>query len=195
MRKKVVVILLVLGVALVLAGIGAWFFLAREPADMISPTEPTTTTPSIPQILTWKDPAGFIFEYPSGLKIDNHPEDEINYANLEITSPGKTGKIKIMASDTKLKKISEWEKGQKEFSMTSLAGKEAKKIILGTDKTTIGTIDSDILFTVETEPETDSSFWQKIFDQIVLSFEFFYPTPASGSPGGGDIIEEEEIIE
>jgi len=206
MQKKIIVIVAVVG-TLVLGGGLWWLSKGSGKGTPVSPeVSQTSSEPaqSSAEALTWEDPAGFTFEYPQGTKINNHPEDEVNYANLEMTYSANDGKILILAQDTTLKKISDWEKTQIKFSMDKLGGKEAKKISLNTGETTIGTLDSAILFTIQVTPGTDSQFWQKAFDQIVTSFKFWQPTPAqsgsnsatSGTSGGsGDIIEEEEIIE
>lgn len=202
MQKKVVIIIAVIG-TIVLGGGLWWFGRSSEKANLISPKVPPTDNepskaPSL-KTLKWEDPAGFIFEYPEGVKINNHPEDKVNYANLEMTYPGKEGKIFVLAQDTALKRISDWEKTQTQSSAVTLGGKEAKKISVNAGITIIGTIDDGILFTIKEVQETDPTFWQKAFDQIISSFKFWQPTPAESSTpasgGGGEIIEEEEIIE
>lgn len=207
MPKKVIIPVLIAVGVLLIAG-GVLFTLGRsekKEEGVISPglieeeAQPTTTAP---ETLIWKDPAGFSFSYPSGVKINNHPEDKINYANLELTLSGKTGSIKILASDTKLKKIADWEKGQLKFSAKTLGGKEAKEITLNIGKTTVGMIDSNILFTVEMTPEDENTLWQSTYEEVVSSFELWEPTPAQSSnagssqeTSGGDVVEEEEVIE
>lgn len=199
-HQALLIILATVGI-IILAG-GIWWF-ARSKKEVSSPVIPgspeTFPTTVKSKLLTWNDPAGFTFQYSSELSINNHPEDQVNYANLEITASGKTGSILIMASDTKLKKIVDWEKTQTKSSAATLGGKEAKEISLSTGETAIGSIDSAILFTIKMTPGNDSVFWQKNYDKIISSFGFWYPTPAQSSSGGGggssDIIEEEEIIE
>jgi hypothetical protein len=202
-QKKVIIILAI--VVVLLIGGGVWWFGKGQgnPSPVVPGGEEPLSRPtdklSSSNTKTWNDPAGFTFEYSSGLAINNHPEDQINYANLEITSIGKTGSILIMAGDTKLKKIADWEKTQTKSEITTLGGKEAKKITLNTGETEIGAIDSGILFTIKMNLSSDSSlFWSDSFDQIIKSFTFVYPTTAPSSAGGdgsSEIIEEEEVIQ
>lgn len=199
MQKKVVIVLAI--IVVIVLGCGLWWFGGQSKKEpLVAPVVVEKSTPTVsPKILTWNDPAGFTFLYDASLKINNHPEDKENYANLTITGE-KTGSITILASDTKLKSTADWEKGQTKAEKAVLGGKEAKLITLNVGKTTIGAIDSGILFTIEMEPGSDSVAWQKHFDKIVSSWTFVYPTsvPASsggGQSSGGDIVEEEEIIQ
>lgn len=201
MQKKVIIIFSVVGVLLVLAA-GVWYLKMKSGnAEIVSPNSAETSKlpTAAPKLLAWNDPAGFTFQYNGILKIDNHPEDKVNYANLEIKEPGKEGKILILASDTKYKDVSEWVakdanlKGGNVVDIT-LGGKAAKKISLAdSSKVIIGAIDDKILFTIELNSTSDTT--------IVSSFKFVYPTSAPKTPAGGssstgsDIIEEEEIIE
>ncbi len=194
------------GVVLITIGIIGFFIIRNQKQNFTPATNQqdlATPTPSeVLQELVWNDPGGFIFNYPAGLKINDHPKDNINYSNLEITAEGKQGKILILARDSQYKNLEEWIKGNKDFkdnlvSEATLGDKSAKKIAFSnSDRITIGIIDDEILFTIEVIPEGEM-FWQDIFDRIVTSFKFWYPSPAdSGSSGeSGEIIEEEEIIE
>ena len=202
MKSKAFIIAVVF-VCLLLAGGGIYLFTSRNKTEeTVSPASQEQKLPqpsAAPKLLTWNDPAGFTFQYDPELKIDNHPQDKVNYANLEITEAGKEGKVLIMAADTKYKSVSEW--AAKAIDAT-LGGKPAKRIVTaGSDKVVVGTIDDKILFTIEMDPAGVTT-WQKRFDQIISSYEFVYPTSAPGksspSTSGsseGDIVEEEEIIE
>lgn len=191
-------LLVIIPICLLLVGGGMYLFTLRSKTkETVSPAgqEQKWPEPTVgPKLLTWNDPAGFAFQYDSGLEIDNHPEDKINYANLEITEPGKEGKIIVLAADTKYKSVSEW--AAKAVDAT-LGGKPAKRIVTaGSDKVVVGAIDDKILFTVEMDLAGVTT-WQERFDQIISSYEFVYPTavPQKSSGSSGDIIEEEEIIE
>ncbi len=218
MKSKVFIIIIVF-VCLLLAGGGIYLFTSRNKTEeTVSPTSQEQELPqptAAPKLLTWNDPAGFTFQYDSELKIDNHPQDKVNYANLEITEAGKEGKILIMASDAKYKDVNEWVtkdaklKGSNAID-TTMGGKPAKKIkIADSVKVVVGVIDDKILFTIEMDPTSMTleikdkeyfSTWQKRFDQIISSYEFVYPTavpqkssPSTSGSSEGDIIEEEVI--
>lgn len=208
MQKKVVIAIALIG-TIILGGGLWWFGRSSGKTNLISPGVPTTSNeptkaPSL-KILKWEDPAGFIFEYPEGIKINNHPEGKVDYANLELTASNVEGKITVFASDSKYKTVEEWATKDKVSQLTgggteiSLGGKKARKVVFSdTQRTMVGAIDDEILFTIDFTPES-TGYWQKAFDQIVSSFKFWQPTPAESSApasgGGGEIIEEEEIIE
>lgn len=133
-------------------------------------TETEVTAEATPtkemEMLTWKDEAGFVFNYPANLKIKQNTEDNESYSNLEITAEGKEGKITILAKDTKLKSIDEWNKE-----------KAVNKI---------GRIDQGILFTIEADPG-----WETETEIINKSWQFFYPTQASSlKEEEGEVVEE-----
>lgn len=206
MKSKVFLIAIPIG--LILAGGALYFFLNNKKEETVSPAVPTSTTitqtTQTPKNLLWEDQAGFSFEYPEGLVINKHPEDKENYANIDFTDSAKTGNIKIIAADTKLKTIKDWAK-QKEGTTgnsvdSTLGGKIAANITFSdSNKVIVGAIDQAILFTIELTPDS-AGYFKKVYDQILTSFEFVYPTqaPVSGgnsSGSSGDIIEEEEILE
>ena len=162
--------------AAVLGGLlvaGGAFFIFRQGTGKVENEKTETkqiekaTPTKEAEMLTWKDEAGFVFNYPANLKIKQNTEDNESYSNLEITeTEGKTGKIAILAQDTKLKSIDEWNKE-----------KAANKI---------GRIDQGILFTIEADPG-----WEAEMEIIDKSWQFFYPTKAASSSGeGGGVIEE-----
>ena len=196
MRNKIGLIIVVLFFSIILSGC------EKTENPIVPTTSPPSPTAVAVKTVNWEDPAGFVFEYPEGLKINNHPEDKINYANLEITDPQEDGKILIMAKDTKYANVETWVKTDKEIKAGKieealLAQLEAKKIILENGKIIVGTIDQAILFTVE----GDFSKSQKLtgaFEKIIESFKMVIPeveveeAAPSGNSGGLDI---EEISE
>jgi len=212
MPKKVLIIVLAIVVVIGVVGGLLWFRSRQIAREVLSPAEETseiTPTQTGAKLLTWNDPAGFTFQYPAegGIKINKHPEDNTNYANLDFYIEGKDGAVKILASDTKYKSAAEWATKEKRNLQVSgggteftLSGKLARKIIFPDTLTTIvGTVDEEILFTIELVPDKEG-FWQKVFDQIVSTFKLVYPTAApatkeSGGSSDSDVIEEEEIIE
>jgi len=202
MKSKVLFIGILVGIVLI-AGLGYFFLVRKSDNTTASPVSQELTATTVPEkFLTWNDQAGFTFQYPEGLQIDKHEEDKENYAHLDFSNSGNPGGILIMASDTKYKNVDEWVKADKTLSGglvvdTTLGGKPAKKISFAdSGKIIIGAIDMQILFTFQM---TDTgTYWKPVFDKIISSYEFVYPTSvpsAGGSSSGGEIIEEEEIIE
>ena len=211
MQKKVLIIILAAVVVIGVVGGSLWFRSRQITPEVLSPAkEPIfeiTPTQTEAKLLTWNDPAGFTFQYPSKVMVNKHSEDNTNYAHLDFYIEGKEGAVKILASDTKYKTTEEWATKDKRNSQIGrggtaifLSGKPARKITFADDQTTtVGVVDEGILFTIELVPDKEG-FWQKTFAQIVSSFTFVYPTaaPSSQESGGGsdsDVIEEEEIIE
>lgn len=137
-------------------------------------------SPTVVQVKTktWDDPAGFRFSYPENLTLNSHPEDNQNYANLEI------GPVRVLMSDNKYKSLSDWAKPNTAIQ-TVLGDKEALKI-KSDQKLTLAATDNDVLVVIES-PISE----EKLFDQIVASFEFVYPAPAaSGGESSEDVLEE-----
>lgn len=211
MKSKVVFI--VLGVLLI-AGAVVGFLAMRKPSEeVVSPSQPESEQLSVPQepkieLLVWNDQAGFTFQYPKGLPTNKHDEDSVNYAHIDLLPEGKMGGVLILASDSKYKTLDEWVKKDKELAGGNvleaiLGGKPAKKILSADGETIIiGAIDSEILFKIQATAYSNSTI-KGIFDQVVSSFKFVYPTPAasgekqpvSSGASESDVIEEEEVIE
>jgi len=204
MKSKALFIGIFAGVILI-GGLGYLFFKGRNSSEVTSPIgQSQVEQPTIsPKLLIWNDQAGFTFQYPEGLQIDKHDEDKENYAHIDFTKSGETGGILVMASDTKYKNVDEWVKLDKALTGglvvdTTLGGKPAKKISFSdSGKVIIGAVDMQILFTFQM---IDTGvYWKPVFDKIISTYEFVYPTsiPSAGgsSAGSGEIIEEEEIIE
>lgn len=175
------------------------------------PTKPTETNPpvteSIPtnvpvKFLTWTDPSGFVFHYPENVKINNHPEDNTNYANLTLTDSNYPEEsIDIIMQDDTYKTLDKWiasDKNLREGNIidTIIGGKQAKKILTKT-QTIIGVIDTNVLVTIKRSATLSRSLetsWLKITD----TFEFFYPSPTTSASkpvidtsSSDDVLEEE----
>jgi len=163
------------------------------------------------------DPAGFTFSYNKLMEINENPEDEINYANLQLQMADRSGEITIVVNDTDYADVDEWSEGDEmvvggSVLDTNVAGLLAKKVSLpGNQKVITGFIDADqVLYLVGLDLGKDSSFWQRNYDLILSSFEL---TPLEGeaddslrlvetagdfeddSFSGEVIYEAEEVIE
>ena len=164
-------------------------------------------TPTIKiNYLTWNDEAGFTFQYPEGVKIDNHPDDEVNYANLTLTSSDGSGNINILMTDDKYKSLDKWINSDSLLKSgtiidTKLGDKDGNKILTTNGVTTIGVIDSGVLVLLKNE-SGGSSLLETTWGKIIDSWQFVYPTPTVGSKkvintdnssqdSGGDALEEE----
>lgn len=161
-----------------------------------------TPAPAPARLLTWTDPAGFTFQYPEGLTINKHEDDNANYAHLEFTSKDHQGNLIVWAKDTN-DHLSSWIENDKRFNGasvidTAFAGVAGKKILILTPSALLisGAIDQAILFTVETKL-VDKEFWNKVHDTIAGSFAFIPDNPgqSGGSAGSAQAVDEEETIQ
>ncbi|MFC1790357.1 hypothetical protein ACFLZP_02640 [Patescibacteria group bacterium] len=210
-HKKILLILVV--IVLVLGfGIGAILFLKnRQKQEMVQPIFQTEEEPFLKELgdwTLWEDPAGFKFFYPEDVDIDNHEDDEENYAWLSLGQFGADGGINIWLQETGFTDIEKWVADVDEGQVfdTILGGEPAKKIAYqDPEKMVVAALDVDALLLLEMIPDKDG-YWQQVFDRVLESLEFIplegesAVAPASGntgsSGGGGQIVEEaEEVIE
>lgn len=203
MMKKVMIVLVAL---ILLATVGVVFYLSQQQKAAVTSESTPAPQVNVPTegLLFWKDPAGFKFSYNNLLKMNSHPEDQENYANLELTTADHPGKIIILVKDTKYKTAGEWLAGQKGVSAfdAELGGKPAKKALWTVPKkTAMVAIDGNAIVSLEVYPEDE--WWQGEFDKVVSSFEF---TPLASEQGSetaapaaaeshSGVVEEEEVVE
>lgn len=217
MNKK---ILIVAG-GLLLIVLAAGFVFGNDLIALIKPEKKSvslkTTKPENPSeeavnldLVTWKDEAGFSFQYPKGTEINTHPEDQVNYANLELTYPDKKGKIIILCRDSLYQNLDDWLKKDETVKLgsslnTKIASQSAKRIALGENREMSGFIDGDsVLYTIDKQ-SAGEVFWDQAYTAIVMSFKL---TPLAGESEkdfnswlGGfdtesvDAVEPVEVIE
>lgn len=198
-RLLVVIIIIVF-----VSGLGLIIYKVKQSTSPL--VGPIVKENEAPKLITWEDPAGFSFSYPQKIEIDPHEEDKENYAHLELTSLGHSGKIMIWVKETDYLEIEDWAEeevidGVQVFD-TELGGEPAKKIAYTEpEKLVVAAIDVDALVLIEMFPD-EESYWQKIYNQILDSFTFIplegEEAPAPATTGGGDegiIWEAEEVIE
>lgn len=211
-------LLLVLFLALIVGGFT--FFLVIRPRLSSPKKEPEVKSETPVALTEWVDPAGFKFSYPKDLALDPHREDQENYAHLELVSTensglpvGEAGRLIIWVQDTEDSDLEKWVANQPQDIQvfeTELGGLPAKKMAFSVpQKLVIAAIDVDALVLIEMYPESAVAYWQKVYDQIIASFEFVAiegdkaeTAPAKTAPAkspvgsGGQVIEEaEEVIE
>jgi len=157
------------------------FVLSGCTKSAVTPLTIAPTSTPVVKLLTWSDPAGFTFEYPEGVIIDNHPQDSKNYANLTLTFPNNSQVDIIMADKAPTSLLK-----NKNIIDTTLGGKTAQKYIEN-GKTTLYCEDNDVSVTIS---GVDIS-------TVVDTWVFVYPTPSVGkavvpavSDDSGDVLEE-----
>lgn len=194
--KWVVVSGIAIGVA---AGGVTGVYFWKKMANKKSETLRVSTVPASPavELATWKDPAGFTFQYPKALIVDKHDEDIDNYAHVEMTSKDHPGSIIVWAKDTQAADVNAWVKTEKQFggaavSEATLGGKPAKTVSVDSPKKMFtGAISDELLFMIETAP-VDAAYWTSIHDGIVKSFAFVARDPSLPSDAA---VSEEEVVE
>lgn len=191
--KKLWIVIGVLVVVGVVAG-GVIVFSQRN-TKVLSPGEAVTSA-STPthgaELTTWNDPAGFSFQYPKDLSVNNHEEDPDNYAHVELTNKDHPGNIIVWVSDPP----KTWPPKEGTSIDTTLGGIPAKKILLASPsaKLIVGTLSDSLLFKVE-GTYTDKQYWQPIQDTIVKTFTFTSDTSAASGQASGDAVDEEEVVQ
>lgn len=188
MNKK---ILIVAG-GLLLIVLAAGFVFGNDLIALIKPEKKSTTSKTTKQesakeavqldLVEWKDEAGFSFQYPKGVEVNTHPEDQVNYANLELTMPDKKGKIIILCRDSTYANIDDWLKKDEVVKLgsaldTKIASQSAKRIALGENREMTGFIDGDsVLYTIDKQ-DNGETFWRDAYAAILHSFKL---TPLAG---------------
>jgi len=208
MIKKLLAVFLVL----FLIGLGIW---RLKEKTMISPTPENTPFSKSKQEYdyqwtTWKDPAGFSFEYPQKTEVNDHPEDEINYARLTLSQQDHLGKITIICNDSEYGDLDTWLKNNESVKNanaleTEIASTSGRKLSLGQGKEMVAFIDWDeVLYTIEIEAQ-DQDYWYPIHKHLLETFKL---TPLEGETEtqftdwlkgfdttGADVVEPVELIQ
>lgn len=208
--KRPIVILLVLGLLLGIAGAGAYLYFSQNTTSQPSTEADIAPTPT-PKMVLWDDPAGFTMQYPEGIQLNKHDEDKENYAHVELTDPGHPGGVIVWVKDLP-KGVADTVSWGKKMSTpssaisfdTTLGGNPAQKILDSAPikKMTTGVVYDGVLWYIEAIL-ADEAYWQSVYDAVVSSFVFkpIAAMPDSGSPGGaGDsaaeyYVDEEEVLE
>lgn len=208
MNKKRIAIIagIVLLVLLIVSGVLIWR--SKNAPQGAPPDVASVITPTPEELLTWEDVAGFSFQYPKGIDIDKHDEDQENYANVELTHKEHPGSIILWAKDLPAGVVDAdaWVKKEKTFASanvldTTLGGQPGKKALLTTptNKVFIGTVYDELLWYIETTPG-DGEYWNTVHGTIVDSYAFTVDVASSeaGAASDGaseDWVDEEEWIE
>lgn len=199
MSKKKIIILVIL---FLIIGTGSFFyFKAQQKSDLISPTtmESKITASTSPVIKTYKDEAGFSFNYSGDLQIEEvKNQDENTYSALEIfLASNPQEKIRIQVVDTDFSNAEEWLLKNKKtgwvVEQAKISGMEGKIIRLP-DKMISLAIKDGILFKIES-PIDSRGFWEREHKTILESFLVQWPEERYQTGGSQNIELEEEIIE
>ncbi|MCL5676085.1 MAG: hypothetical protein M1120_03080 [Patescibacteria group bacterium] len=170
LQKKVIVAATIIS-AFFLIG---YFLFGQKQKPVLKPlitSSEITPGPTVTvKMVNYEDPLGFTFSYPSKFKVNIHPEDQINYADVELTNQDKTQNFKFVVSDTNYSDINTWalnDNSVKEGSSldSKLGSLAAKKVYLSkTNKIIIGTIWDKMLLTLEFTPADDKNLTASLND-------------------------------
>lgn len=200
---------LVIGLLVGAAGASFYLWKTKQKSPLVFPTNTQLSTSGVStKSLTWTDPAGFTFQYPDGLTVDKHEEDQDNYAHVEFTAKDQRGNTIVWAKDLPrgVSDLASWIKSDKRFAEASvfdtiLGGQPAKKILLDTPQREliVGTVFDDVLWSVEATLD-EAGFWSEVHQMIVDGF-IFTPVQQDVSAGsetlitGEEPVDEEEVLE
>lgn len=179
-KKTVYIGLIILVVSAVVFFIAFFFFSNGNNSQLAETQNQLSITPfpttKVESNLIYKDPLGYSFSYPESLKIDNHPEDNINYSNVEVFTKDQTGRVKILVSDVGFSDINSWVKSNADLKSANLLDSklgslDAKKAYVdATKKIVIATIWDGMLLKMEVMP-SDNNEAVSLSDKILAGMQ------------------------
>jgi len=159
----------------------------------------TFLTPQEEKLKTYKDEAGFSFNYSEVLKVQEIPnQDEKTYSALEIFSTSRPEeKMTISVLDTNFSNTEEWLVKNKKpdwvVNETVISGMNGK-LIHTSEKIISVAISKGIIFLLES-PSDSEGFWERQQKIVRESFTVQWPEEQKTSGGSQTIELEEEVIE
>lgn len=216
-KKLIMVVLGGLAVGSVIAA-GIFFFVLNTdskettPPDAVSDAELLSPTPIVPSASarSYENSAGFTFEHPADVSIEELELTESSYADISLISTRAQGSISIRITDSELDSIDEWvaSKGLRpedppanDIKLGDVAGKE----VVAGNTIEAAILDEGALFLIHVNSDEQMAYWTDVYHMLVDSFAFITPEATSasstestgeGAAVGDDILfEGEEIIE
>lgn len=209
MKKSVIITSAIVAGIAIGGGVYAWQAAAKSDSSTPIVAE-AAPLPALEEKI-WKDASGFTFTYPADMIVDQHDEDQDNYAHVELTHKDHPGSLIVWAKDVPrgVSDAASWIKKDKQLAVgvamdTTLGGEKAVQVTHATPaRITVGTVYDDVLWYIEVIPD-DVVYWKSVFDRVTGSFAF---VPMSDAPSGAssvgeaedgayeEAVDEEEIIE
>lgn len=217
-KKKLIVVMIGgLAVGSVIAA-GIFFFILNTdtkettPADVVGDAVLVSPTPIVPSASTrsYENSAGFTFDHPADVSIEELELTESSYADINLISTRAEGSISLRITDSELDSIDEWVSAQdlrpedppaNDIKLGGVAGKE----VAAGNTIEAAIVDEGALFLIQVNSDEQMTYWTDVYHMLVDSFAFVTPEadPVSstesigeGAAGGDDILfEGEEIVE
>lgn len=195
--------LIIVSTAILLSVVIVFFskmYLKKQLTKSIKPATPTAITSNEPSNVnnkTYQDPAGFSFNYPDSLNVNNDDSTDQNvYSILKLEAPSEKSfiDITVVASDSSSLAISK----KAGIVGTKLAGMNAYEETSDqfTKITALDSQDGNILFTIEVHYDGDKSFWPGAYQTILKSFAFTPPPQNTSSTDTNSVVDEgEEVVQ
>lgn len=200
-RKKLLIIGGGIGIILVL-GLTVFFVIQKKKSTPISPIQTPGILKETENLLIYKDEAGFSFDYPEGLTIEDVTgDDETLYSSLEVSKGFSGEKMIIKVSDTAFSSTGAWLKSKEASGAGStreitLAGMKGVQIQFTNPRRLVTiVIDEGIMYFLESSLD-EVGYWNKIHNNIISSFTLTETQAPAAQAGEEEIIYEgEEVIE
>jgi len=209
--SKGIKVLIFTATVLIIGGWAGWMLWPRKSSSFVE-KEISIKQTDIPQTknVVHEDWAGFAFEYPDSLKLEEvEIDDKTVYSSLELTSVDGQ-KLTLKIADAWFKSLDEW-KEDFETKNVALSLREAYwvdmpafQLMYGAPKKLLTvTVEDGVLYKLES-PTDNGAFWDEAHQLILNSFEFDESVmvketeeeQTSEEETEGDIILlEEQIIE
>lgn len=207
--------ILVGGLILGVLGASVYMYFAKTSVPETAVIEVNVSPTPIETLVTWDDPSGFTMQYPDGITVNKHDEDQVNYAHVELSNPAHPGGIIVWVKDLPkhVTNTLTWGKMAATPSSaisfdTTLGGQPAQKILVSgaVKQQSVGVVYDGVAWSVEASL-ADEPYWQQVYDVIAKSFTFKpvggsgasdTQTPSSGGDTSVDVgasADEEEVLE
>lgn len=204
MKSKKIAVIGIIGLIVITVAWAGWQIFKPAAKDSFTQKEISIKQAEIPDVntLTYDDWSGFSFSYPSIVAVKEVELDNPQvYSSLELSgSDGRRLTVKV--ADTQIASLIDWQKifnqqnSVRKIDQTTLAGLPALRLSYGAPEMLVTVaIDSGILYQIENQ--SDDGFWNRTHDDLVTSFKFTAPAPASGGGASGNeaITLVEETVE
>lgn len=208
--KKIILLIVIVVIVIPVILVGLSYFRKKSPEiKTTAQPEKTKELPEEKPQKVWKDPMGFSFSYFADSTINDHQNDNENYAHVELVNPAHDGYLIVWVKDLPLnekgksvKTLDEWLQSDAEYKDinkldTQLGGQPAVKLTMKDKKRYFSAVMyDDLLYLIEVNIASD--YWKDQYDLSEKSFVFESGSQKEQKSGSADYnvsYDEEEILE